>query len=179
MVNTLLSTPSSDHLLVPWDRIQPLQLQLLLELVDEVVGLRVHLLIVVITLRHRRFSIPFPHIRRSTKAILVLLVYACWWCPDNSEWSMKMKKIIESSNARFALKNLGSLSYVLGFKAHRTKYVIYLWRNIWLIHCTRLTRWMLNATQHLCAKEQKFTLLIVIYLNSQLYIRASLELCNT
>ena len=75
MVNTLLSTPSSDHLLVPYDRIQPLRLQLLLELVDEVVGLRVHLLIVVVTLRHHHFSIPFPHIRRSTKAILVLLVY--------------------------------------------------------------------------------------------------------
>ena len=75
MVNTLLSTPSSDHLLVPYDRIQPLRLQMLLEPVDEVVGLRVHLLIVVITLRHRRFSIPFPHIRQSTKAILVLLVY--------------------------------------------------------------------------------------------------------
>ena len=65
MENTLLSSPSSDHLLVPYDRIQPLQLQLLLELVDEVVGLRVHLLIVFVTLRHRRFSLPLPHSRRS------------------------------------------------------------------------------------------------------------------
>ena len=59
----------------------------------------------------------FSFVFKSTKTILVLLVYVDDILITGND-QVKMKKIIESLNAQFALKNLGSLSYILGFKAH-------------------------------------------------------------
>ena len=62
---------------------------------------------------------------RSGKTILILLVYIDDILITGND-PVKMKKIIESLNAQFTLKNLISLSYFLGFEAHRTKSGIYL-----------------------------------------------------
>ncbi|RVW94294.1 Retrovirus-related Pol polyprotein from transposon RE1 [Vitis vinifera] len=128
---------------------------------------------------HQALLVQVKRIIKVWKTILILLVYIDDILITGND-PVKMKKIIESLNAQLTLKNLISLSYFLGFEAHRTKSGIYLIQKKYMTDLLSKAN-MLNAKSNptpMC-QGTKFTLLIMIYLNNQLCIGPSLELCNT